>query len=85
MLAREKNKRAIGRATLHSSTCAHLMLRFSFLLRCVYSNFGCSTVLIPQAIIVFMAGERVDAISRVDDLISTVPFKSICSTVQASA
>ncbi|KAF8552314.1 WD40 repeat-like protein [Imleria badia] len=32
----------------------------------------------PQAIVVFMAGEHWDAISRVDDLIATVQFNSIC-------
>ena len=37
---------------------------------------------IPQAIIVFMAGEHDDAISRVDDLIDTVPFNSIFYVVQ---
>ena len=36
-----------------------------------------------QAIIVFMTGEHDDAISRVDDLIDTVPFNSICYAVQA--
>ena len=40
---------------------------------------------IAQAIIVFMAGEHDDAISRVDDLIDTVPFNSICHVVQARA
>ena len=38
-----------------------------------------------QAIIVFMTGEHDDAISRVDDLIDTVPFNSICYVVQARA
>ena len=32
-----------------------------------------------------MAGEHLDAISRVDDLIATVPFNSICYVVQARA
>ena len=40
---------------------------------------------IPQAIIVFMAGEHVDAISRVDDLIDTAEFKSMFYVVQARA
>ena len=33
----------------------------------------------------FMAGEHDDAISRVDDLIDTVSFNSICYVVQARA
>ena len=32
-----------------------------------------------------MAGEHYDAISRIDDLIATVPFNSICHVVQARA
>jgi len=36
-----------------------------------------------QAIIMFTAGEHVDAISRVDDLIATVRFNAICYVVQA--
>ena len=40
---------------------------------------------IPKAIIVFMAGEYRDAISRVDDLIATVHINSICYVVQARA
>ena len=38
-----------------------------------------------QAIIVFMAGEHEDAISRLDDLTDMVRFKSICYAVQACA
>ncbi|KAF8546871.1 hypothetical protein OG21DRAFT_1027557 [Imleria badia] len=38
---------------------------------------------ILQAIIVFIAGEHRDAISRVDDLIATVHLNSICYVVQA--
>ncbi|KAF8127952.1 hypothetical protein EV363DRAFT_1400840 [Boletus edulis] len=40
-----------------------------------------------KAIIVFMAGEHIDAISRLDDLrvIATVRFNSVCYTVQACA
>ena len=40
---------------------------------------------IAQAIIAFMAGEHDDAISRVDDLIDTVPFDSIFYVAQARA
>ena len=40
---------------------------------------------IPQATIVFMAGEHDDAISRVGDLIDTMQFNSICYVVQARA
>ncbi|KAF8436010.1 hypothetical protein L210DRAFT_3549851 [Boletus edulis BED1] len=40
-------------------------------------------LLLIKAIIVFMAGERPDAISRVDDLIATVSFNSTCYVVQA--
>ena len=39
----------------------------------------------PQAIIVFMAGEHRDAISRVDDIIDTVHLNSICYVVQVCA
>ena len=38
-----------------------------------------------QAIIMFMAGEERDAISRVDDLIATVHLNSMCYVVQACA
>ncbi|KAF8130975.1 hypothetical protein EV363DRAFT_1165749 [Boletus edulis] len=38
-----------------------------------------------KAIIVFMAGEHIDAISRLDDLIATVRFNSVCYTVQVCA
>ena len=37
----------------------------------------------PQAIVVFMAGRQLDAISRIDDLIATLRFNSICYVVQA--
>ncbi|KAN0101131.1 hypothetical protein V8E55_001115 [Tylopilus felleus] len=40
-------------------------------------------LLLLKAIIIFMAGEHDDAISRVDDVISTVHFSSICHVVQA--
>ncbi|KAF8546581.1 hypothetical protein OG21DRAFT_1102783 [Imleria badia] len=40
-------------------------------------------LLLVKAIIVFMAGEHRDAISRVDDLIATVHLNSICYIVQA--
>ncbi|KAF8436056.1 hypothetical protein L210DRAFT_3550116 [Boletus edulis BED1] len=40
-------------------------------------------ILLFKAIIVFMAEEHIDAISRVDDLIATVSFNSICYVVQA--
>ncbi|KAF8421133.1 hypothetical protein L210DRAFT_951437 [Boletus edulis BED1] len=40
-------------------------------------------LLLIKAIIVFMAGEHIDAISRLDDLIATVRFNSVCYTVQA--
>ncbi|KAF8546584.1 hypothetical protein OG21DRAFT_1491063 [Imleria badia] len=40
-------------------------------------------LLLIKAIIVFMAGEHDDAISRIDDLINTVHFNSICYVVQA--
>ncbi|KAF8552355.1 hypothetical protein OG21DRAFT_1511593 [Imleria badia] len=42
-----------------------------------------SFLLLVKAIIVFMAGEHDDAISRLDDLIDTVHFNSICHVVQA--
>ena len=50
-------------------------------------QLGCHQILIFQAIIVFMAGEHDDAISRVDDLIDLVRFKldSTCHVVQARA
>jgi hypothetical protein len=38
-----------------------------------------------QAIVVFMAGEHDDAISRVRDLIDVVQSDSICHVVQACA
>ncbi|KAF8555025.1 TPR-like protein [Imleria badia] len=41
-------------------------------------------LLLVKAIIVFMAGEHRNAISRVDDLIDTVHLNSICYVVQAS-
>ncbi|KAN0094862.1 hypothetical protein V8E55_003149 [Tylopilus felleus] len=40
-------------------------------------------LLLTKAIIVFMAGEHRDAISRMDDLIATVPSNSTCYVVQA--
>ncbi|KAF8546186.1 WD40 repeat-like protein, partial [Imleria badia] len=40
-------------------------------------------LLLVKAIIVFIAGEHRDAISRVDDLIATVHLNSICYVVQA--
>ncbi|KAF8550490.1 hypothetical protein OG21DRAFT_1513946 [Imleria badia] len=40
-------------------------------------------ILLIKAIVVFMAGEHRDAISRVDDLIATVQSNSICYVVQA--
>ncbi|KAF8423147.1 hypothetical protein L210DRAFT_3570785 [Boletus edulis BED1] len=42
-----------------------------------------SFLLLVKAIIVFMAGEHSDAISRLDDLISTFPSNSLCHRVQA--
>ena len=50
---------------------------------CIFELDSLSSVHISQAIIVFMAGEHRDAISRVDDLIATIPFNSICYVVQA--
>ncbi|KAF8552627.1 hypothetical protein OG21DRAFT_1498291 [Imleria badia] len=40
-------------------------------------------LLLIKAVVLFMAGEHVDAVSRVDDLIATVHFTSICYVVQA--
>ncbi|KAF8435498.1 hypothetical protein L210DRAFT_3551412 [Boletus edulis BED1] len=40
-------------------------------------------ILLIKAIIVFMAGNHIDAISRLDDLIATVRFNSVCYTVQS--
>ncbi|KAF8554675.1 hypothetical protein OG21DRAFT_1508679 [Imleria badia] len=40
-------------------------------------------ILLIKAIVMFMAGEHRDAISRVDDLIATVHLNSICYVVQA--
>ncbi|KAF8547868.1 YVTN repeat-like/Quino protein amine dehydrogenase [Imleria badia] len=42
-----------------------------------------SFLLLIKAIVVFMAGDHDDAISRVDDLIDAVHFNSICYVVQA--
>ncbi|KAF8547410.1 TPR-like protein [Imleria badia] len=42
-----------------------------------------SFLLLIKAIVVFMAGEHEDAISRVDDLISMIHFNSTCYMVQA--
>ncbi|KAF8554678.1 WD40 repeat-like protein [Imleria badia] len=47
-----------------------------------HSSHG-NFILLIKAIIVFMAGEHRDAISRMDDLISTVHLNSICYVVQA--
>ncbi|KAH0838856.1 hypothetical protein J3R83DRAFT_7270 [Lanmaoa asiatica] len=44
-----------------------------------------SFLLLVKAIIIFMAGERDDAISRLDDLIATMPVESIYYVVQARA
>ena len=54
-------------------------------MRPVVPNMVLSDVDITQAIVVFMAGEHDDAISRIDDVISTVHFSSICYVVQARA
>ncbi|KAF8129771.1 hypothetical protein EV363DRAFT_1336453 [Boletus edulis] len=40
-------------------------------------------LLLIKAIIVFMAGDHIDAISRLDDLIATIRFNSVCYTVQS--
>ncbi|KAF8441695.1 hypothetical protein L210DRAFT_2086620 [Boletus edulis BED1] len=42
-------------------------------------------LLLTKAIIVFMAGERPGAISRLDDLTATVPSNPLCFTVQTRA
>ncbi|KAF8555028.1 hypothetical protein OG21DRAFT_963279 [Imleria badia] len=42
-------------------------------------------ILLIKAIIILIAGEHRDAISRVDDLIAIVHFNSICYVVQACA
>ncbi|KAF8555005.1 TPR-like protein [Imleria badia] len=47
-----------------------------------YSSHG-NFILLIKAIIVFIAGEHRDAISRLDDLIATVHLNSICYVVQA--
>ncbi|KAF8548704.1 hypothetical protein OG21DRAFT_699988 [Imleria badia] len=47
-----------------------------------HSSYG-TFILLIKAIIVFMAGEERNALSRVDDLIATVHFNSICYVVQA--
>ncbi|KAN0078113.1 hypothetical protein V8E55_010170 [Tylopilus felleus] len=47
-----------------------------------HSSHG-TFIRLMKAIVVFMAGEHQDAISRVGDLIDTVPFPSICYVVQA--
>jgi hypothetical protein len=52
---------------------------------CIFQTWHPLAADIPQAIIVFMAGEHRDAISRVDDLIATVHLNSICYVVQARA
>ncbi|KAF8451913.1 hypothetical protein L210DRAFT_3638521 [Boletus edulis BED1] len=49
-----------------------------------HSSHGTFLLLI-KAIIVFMAGEHIDAISRLDDLIATVRFNSVCYTTGNSA
>ena len=52
-------------------------------MRPVVSNMVFSqTLILPKAIVVFMAGDHDDAISRVDDVISTVHLSSICHVVQ---
>ena len=48
----------------------------------IFPTWSHSPAHIPYAIIVFMAGEYRDAISRVDDLIATVHHNSICYVVQ---
>ena len=64
---------------------AHVTYLFLIKVCILCTQRGYSASYIPQAIIVFMAGERDDAISRVDDLIDTVQFNSICYVVQARA
>ena len=49
----------------------------------IHTAWSPSVVHILYAIIVLMAGEHDDAISRVDDLIDAVRFNSICCVVQA--
>ncbi|KAF8123581.1 hypothetical protein EV363DRAFT_1356177 [Boletus edulis] len=39
-------------------------------------------LLLIKAIIMFMAGDHIDAISRLDDLVATIHFNSVCYTVQ---
>ncbi|KAF8439815.1 hypothetical protein L210DRAFT_3540401 [Boletus edulis BED1] len=56
-------------------TCDIALVRF-------HSSHGTFLLLI-KAIIVFMAGEHCDAISRVDDIIAMVTSNSICYVVQA--
>ncbi|KAG8214862.1 hypothetical protein J3R82DRAFT_10029 [Butyriboletus roseoflavus] len=48
-----------------------------------YHSTHVTFLLLIKAVIVFMAGERDDAISRLDDLIATVPCNSVCCVVQA--
>ncbi|KAG6375175.1 hypothetical protein JVT61DRAFT_3383 [Boletus reticuloceps] len=48
-----------------------------------YHSNHVSFLLLIKAVIVFMAGEHDDAISRLDDLIATVRSNSICYVVQA--
>jgi hypothetical protein len=61
---------------------------FSFLLLmkvCIHTlELGCSSAAhVVQAVIVCMAGDHDDAISRVDDLAATLHLNSICYVVQA--
>ena len=81
-----KSTRHIGRATSRSNTVTHLTFHFSFYLRyvsCGPEHGFLSEANITQAIVVFMAGEHDDTISRIDDVISMVHFSSICHVVQA--
>lgn len=46
---------------------------------------SCLFKMFIQAVVLFMAGERVDALSRVGDLIAIARLKSVCYVVEARA
>ena len=69
----------IAFALFHSShVCFLLLVKVCILPTCCHS-----LVYISKAIIVFMAGDCRNAVSRVDDLTATVPFDPVYYIVQA--
>ena len=83
-----KTSRHIERATSRSNTATQLTSVFSFSSRyvsCALVLGPSSVVHVSQAIVVCMAGEYDDAVSRVKDLIASLHLNSICYIVQARA